>query len=290
MWFLGLFIGAIIGAVGGVQGAVLGALAGAGVGWALSQKSKILSDDRVSMLESSVKLLQQRVAALERIIRLRESIETPQAKVPGDMDFAEPTPSQASDFPSAEPTVPPPLSEAPAAEPLPPQPTPPPYDVRPSAVPPDAPPPPGPLAPLWNFFFGGNTVVRFGVIVLFFGVSFLLKYASEHIVIPHRSSVGRSCAWRHGHAGDRLAPAPVASGLWLDHAGRRRRLALSYGVRRISPLSVAAARVGLRAARGARRFSPRCWPFCRTRVRSPLWGSAAVFSRRSWHPPAPAAT
>ena len=36
---------------------------------------------------------------------------------------------------------------------------------------------------LWNFFFGGNTLVRFGVIVLFFGVAFLLKYASEHIEI-----------------------------------------------------------------------------------------------------------
>jgi uncharacterized membrane protein len=28
---------------------------------------------------------------------------------------------------------------------------------------------------LWNFFFGGNTLVRVGVIVLFFGVAFLLK-------------------------------------------------------------------------------------------------------------------
>lgn len=51
-----------------------------------------------------------------------------------------------------------------------------------------SPPPPlsGPAAPsaLWNFFFGGNTLVRFGVIVLFFGVAFLLKYASEHIEVP----------------------------------------------------------------------------------------------------------
>jgi uncharacterized membrane protein len=47
-------------------------------------------------------------------------------------------------------------------------------------------PPAAPAQPsaLWNFFFGGNTLVRFGVIVLFFGVGFLLKYASEHIEIP----------------------------------------------------------------------------------------------------------
>ncbi|MGH7853202.1 MAG: DUF2339 domain-containing protein, partial [Candidatus Binatia bacterium] len=189
MWFLGLVIGAIIGAVGGAQGAVLGALAGAGVGWALSQKSKTAGDDKVSMLESSVRLLQQRVTALERIIRLRESVETTQTKVPADTDFAEPISADSNDFPVAEPTAPPPLRETPAAEPLPTPPIPPPDDVRPGAVrpmPPEAPPPSGsgPWVPVWSFFFGGNTVVRFGVIVLFFGVSFLLKYASEHIVIP----------------------------------------------------------------------------------------------------------
>ncbi|MDO8598301.1 MAG: DUF2339 domain-containing protein, partial [Sulfuricaulis sp.] len=45
---------------------------------------------------------------------------------------------------------------------------------------------PVPIRPsaLWDFFFGGNALVRFGVIVLFFGVAFLLKYASEHIEIP----------------------------------------------------------------------------------------------------------
>jgi uncharacterized membrane protein len=186
MWVLGLFIGAIIGAVGGAQGAVLGALAGAGVGWALSQKSKNPSDNRVSMLESSVRLLQQRVTVLEGIVRRRESVVTPQSEVPHDSNVAD---RESRDSLSAESTVPPASSEAAAAEPLPPHPTRPPDDVRPSAVPPmssDAPSPsgPGPWAPLWNFFFGGNAVVRFGVIVLFFGVSFLLKYASEHIVIP----------------------------------------------------------------------------------------------------------
>ena len=189
MWFLGLFIGAIIGAVGGAQGAVLGALAGAGVGWALSQKSKTPSDDRVSTLESSVRLLQQRVTALEGIIRLRESIGTPQIIVPDDTDFAAPISGESSDIPSAEPSVPPPATDSDAAEPYSPPPVTPPDDVQPRAVPPTTPDAPlpsgsGPWTPLWNFFFGGNTVVRFGVIVLFFGVSFLLKYASEHIVIP----------------------------------------------------------------------------------------------------------
>ena len=35
-----------------------------------------------------------------------------------------------------------------------------------------------------NFFTGGNTLVRVGVIVLFFGVAFLLRYMAEHTHLP----------------------------------------------------------------------------------------------------------
>lgn len=34
------------------------------------------------------------------------------------------------------------------------------------------------------FFTGGNTLVRVGIVVLFFGVAFLLKYAAEHATLP----------------------------------------------------------------------------------------------------------
>jgi uncharacterized membrane protein len=37
---------------------------------------------------------------------------------------------------------------------------------------------------LRRFFTGGNTLVRVGVIVLFFGVAFLLRYAAEHTRVP----------------------------------------------------------------------------------------------------------
>jgi uncharacterized membrane protein len=185
MWFLGLVLGAIIGAIGGAQGAILGALAGAGVGWALSQKPKAPSDDRVSLLESSVRLLQQRVASLEKTVQLREAMGSP----PGGAaaaEFAEPIASEMRDAPSVEPAVPPPFTASRAAESVQTHETSAPDDIEPRSAPPDAPPPlrTGQASPLWNFFFGGNTLVRFGVIVLFFGVSFLLKYASEYIVIP----------------------------------------------------------------------------------------------------------
>jgi len=59
-------------------------------------------------------------------------------------------------------------------------------------VPPFAPPPrpyiPAAESPIVaafrSFFTGGNTLVRVGVIVLFFGVAFLLRYMAEHTRIP----------------------------------------------------------------------------------------------------------
>ena len=38
--------------------------------------------------------------------------------------------------------------------------------------------------PVTRWLFGGNTLVRIGVIVLFFGVAFLLKYAAERDIVP----------------------------------------------------------------------------------------------------------
>ena len=37
---------------------------------------------------------------------------------------------------------------------------------------------------LWRFIAGGNTLARVGVVVLFIGVAFLLKYAAEHVTVP----------------------------------------------------------------------------------------------------------
>ena len=38
--------------------------------------------------------------------------------------------------------------------------------------------------PLWQWVTGGNTVARVGVVILFFGVAFLLKYAHEQFHLP----------------------------------------------------------------------------------------------------------
>lgn len=40
------------------------------------------------------------------------------------------------------------------------------------------------LAPLRNWLFGGNTIVKAGIGILFIGLAFLAKYASEHVQLP----------------------------------------------------------------------------------------------------------
>ena len=45
--------------------------------------------------------------------------------------------------------------------------------------------PPSVERPAWlSWLLGGNTLVRVGVVILFFGVAFLLKYAYEHTHVP----------------------------------------------------------------------------------------------------------
>ena len=45
-------------------------------------------------------------------------------------------------------------------------------------------PQPDPLAPIKAWLFGGNTIVKVGVAILFVGLAFLAKFASEHVHVP----------------------------------------------------------------------------------------------------------
>jgi uncharacterized membrane protein len=178
MWFLGLIIGAIFGSIGDVRGAVLGAIIGAAVAWALSHKLRGPGVERLETLESALHVLQERVTLLESDKRrtahldgapsvLGESGALVRPDVPTEV-----TPSSLPQPDSSEQPIPA-LHEPNSA----------PIHAAALAAPPSPSVPAQPSA-LWIFFFGGNTLVRFGVIVLFFGVAFLLKYASEHVVIP----------------------------------------------------------------------------------------------------------
>jgi uncharacterized membrane protein len=184
MWFIGLILGAIIGAIGGERGAVIGALVGAGAGWAIAEKLKASGTHRLAELESSLRVLQARVASLEEAIRSPAPVAArPREEV------------RKAEAPVVPPRAAAPANEAPpvlhvdSLKSAPPRAQPAPETVQSAqerTFPTQATRAPSQRQPsaLWDFFFGGNTLVRFGVIVLFFGVAFLLKYASEHIEIP----------------------------------------------------------------------------------------------------------
>ncbi|HEX8610589.1 MAG TPA: DUF2339 domain-containing protein [Telluria sp.] len=121
---------------------------------------------------------------------------------------AAPTPRAAPPKPQASPpAVPVPAVPVPAAQPASPAPVAPPVaaapvrpprtaaPMQPPVAPPVALPRPAPrpqrsdTAPAWiaaakKWMFSGNLVAKLGLLILFIGVSFLLKYAAERTVVP----------------------------------------------------------------------------------------------------------
>lgn len=85
----------------------------------------------------------------------------------------------------------------------------------------NAPPGPGPLDHLQSWLAGGNALTRVGVVVLFFGVAFLLRYFAELAGVPIGVKLGAAAAAGLALAalGVRLARARPAYGLALQGAG-----------------------------------------------------------------------
>jgi uncharacterized membrane protein len=179
MWFIGLVIGGALGALAaGLGGFVVGAVLGGIAGGALGQRAR----DRIAKLEARVAALEQAVIA-----RAAASAEAPAASQAERRVAAAPAAGPVTTSIAAqEPTVAPAEEVAAAPQPAP-QPaaaTPPPPAA---AVPPqlaDA----APLADrepgLWERLVGANLVAKVGVVILFIGVAFLLRYAYERVHVP----------------------------------------------------------------------------------------------------------
>src|SRR5580658_1470070 len=113
--------------------------------------------------------LADRASVRRRLEGLEQQLQELKRAAPG-----EPTPASAKPPPSAPATAAAPEWIAPGPEPV----------ARPVE---SVRAPSGPALPLrsssariWELVSGGNPIVRFGVIILFFGVAFLLRYAAEH--------------------------------------------------------------------------------------------------------------
>jgi len=183
MWIVGLgaVVGLIIGAMIGRDLWIIGGAAGALAGWAISARlppgGRLA--EKLAALSSEVKDLSRRLAAVEA----RLSMGPPPAIAPRE-SLAESALAQAPAETEPTPTSGPPpilqamrqsasLQEAPFSEPRPP--------AEASYLPPESEAEPNPVV---KWLLGGNTVVRVGVVILFFGVAFLLKYAYEHTHVP----------------------------------------------------------------------------------------------------------
>jgi uncharacterized membrane protein len=211
-------VGAILGLL---MGELIGGLIGLGLGIALATMIKKADapapaseakpqQPTVVPMEKRVARLEQEVAALraevKRLSQPDGAAEPEASPVAAPAPLAAPIPA-AAPAAIAVPTLPvvlPPATrkeieaEVPDTAPIPLAELPTPATARQAA---DAPPPPRPTvarpapAPqpsleermppfLRKLVFGGNTIVKVGVLILFLGLAFLLRYAAERVTVP----------------------------------------------------------------------------------------------------------
>ncbi|MDD2337262.1 MAG: DUF2339 domain-containing protein, partial [Geobacteraceae bacterium] len=172
MIFFALLLGAVIGgALAGFNGALAGVLFGFAIWSLLSYRN------RLSALEQEVRSLR------ERMDRSSRMSFTP-APTPAEVSEALPDKLRAEDSPQFEERFTPDDSAIPEWTPE--------WSESPSAPPPlrGQDPHRQPsllqafLAPIQDFLTGGSLLVKTGIIILFVGVSFLVKYAAEHSLLP----------------------------------------------------------------------------------------------------------
>ena len=198
MGWIGLIVGILVGAViGKLPGALALGFLGWLVGFVIAQQKKPSTSTPAPRatqgpqekthevhlsLSSRLDAIERRLASLERqMASPRPAALMPaQAAIPDEIVLSG-QPGTEDMAPPPEP-VPAPLTPADAGLPASattkaPAPPPPPRITLP-------PPPPAKPNPIIAWFLGGNTIVRVGLVVLFFGLAFLVKYGVDHQLIP----------------------------------------------------------------------------------------------------------
>lgn len=204
----GALLGALFGEGGGL---VIGAGLGMLLGWAIKreQRRAAFLEGRAGAakqrptVEAELAELKGRVERLERALFELRSQGAPAQTEPTAAPSPQPEQSQVETQETFEqrsalqpaPTATPPTDKQPTpeqvpsaqlpSEPFPPEPS---YERSPEPVPPRQVPEPAigdrTLEALRSFLFGGNTVVRIGILVLTVGIGLLAKYAAEHAILP----------------------------------------------------------------------------------------------------------
>ena len=191
---IGLVVGAAIGLWldRGFDAALVGAFIGLIAGLIVSAfrkrtTSAIPATDGATVLVSTERLasLEFRLARVEAALE-RAGLTAAPADIVAPLSTSEPSGAPTDEVATFVPPPEAPELRAPDAMSTPIGAAP----AMPSTAPfPDIPAPPAYNAkptpnPVWAWIMGGNTLARVGIIVLFIGVGFLLKYASEHYTVP----------------------------------------------------------------------------------------------------------
>jgi len=175
-----LIVGAILGVlagelVGGFAAQWVGALLGGFVGYAAAEFRALRV--RGEELRKDVEALQRRVAELQRSAEFQRPQREGEAARQGESGWVRAARAEAAGGSpagaSASVAVASVAATAHAASEVPPAPS-----TR------DAPAEGPLLRTLREYFTGGNTLVRVGILILFFGVAFLLRYVAEQSHVP----------------------------------------------------------------------------------------------------------
>ena len=167
-----LIIAVVVGVVlGAAWGDGFGAAAGALLAWLLVRSHR--HGQQIGALQQALKLLQAHGNAVP--IEAPAAADNPEPRAAAGSATATATATPATPTKAPQPDA--------AAESL--------WDTQPGTVwePPGqaiaAPPArPGPFSAIKSWLLGGNTIVKAGVGILFIGLAFLAKFASEHVQVP----------------------------------------------------------------------------------------------------------
>ncbi len=182
MWFIGLIAGALIGAAWSFDAALVGAGLGAVAGVLYrSRFGAANSDARLATIEDAIRQLSARLKALEG----KDATQPGAAAAPAAAESPSQPATQAVEAAAAsEPSA---AAINIAAEPASPSPEPAAKPFRPFPEEESQPEPrvTADAAPgWWDRLIGGNLVAKAGVVILFLGVGFLLKYAYDNELLP----------------------------------------------------------------------------------------------------------
>jgi uncharacterized membrane protein len=206
MWFLGAVAGLVIGGLingwpGALGGAILGVIAGIAARAAWGEPTRPASprvgevpDPRIDHIFRALRHIHLRLEEIEKRLGIGELPPMPDTDGALGKRASEPEPVVAGHPAAAPPSLA--LTESLARPEVPAGPESTVSAKSAMAVssgagtsaarnPPPVPPATSAGTPAWwRWAFGGNTLVRLGVVILFFGVAFLVKYATENFSFP----------------------------------------------------------------------------------------------------------